>query len=91
MLSERIKTLRLARGLNQVELANALSVTKQSVSNWENNNIQPSIEILLKLADFFKVSTDYLLCRDNEKMLNVTGLSQKEIQHLALLVSDLQS
>ena len=89
MLSEQIKLLRLARGINQVELADALSVTKQSVSNWENNNIQPSIEILIKLADFFKVSTDYLLGRENETQLNVSGLSQKEIQHLALLVNDL--
>ena len=42
MLNERIRQLREARGMTQVELARQLSVTKQSVSNWENNNIQPS-------------------------------------------------
>ena len=61
MLHEQIKTLRAARGLNQVELAKKLNVSKQSISNWENNNIQPSIEVLVKLARFFSVSTDYLL------------------------------
>ena len=41
MLSSQIRQLRTARNLSQVQLAKALGVTKQSVSNWENNNIQP--------------------------------------------------
>ncbi|MDY5886413.1 MAG: helix-turn-helix transcriptional regulator, partial [Treponema sp.] len=41
MLSEQIKNLRTAKGINQVELAKCLGVTKQSVSNWENENIMP--------------------------------------------------
>lgn len=45
--------LRLARNLSQVDLAKALGVTKQSISNWENNNIQPSIDMLIRLAQFF--------------------------------------
>jgi len=39
MLSERIKELRLSRNLNQVQLGEALWVTKQTISNWENDNI----------------------------------------------------
>ena len=69
MLHEQIKTLRAARGLNQVELAKKLNVSKQSISNWENNNIQPSIEVLVKLARFFSVSTDYLLGLDTRLYL----------------------
>lgn len=46
MLNERIKELRLAHGMTQVELARELSVSKQCVSNWENNNIQPSVDML---------------------------------------------
>lgn len=46
MLGEQIRKLRLARNLSQVELAQQLNVTKQSVSNWENNNIMPSIDML---------------------------------------------
>lgn len=63
MLSQRIRELRLALNISQVKLAEILGVTKQSVSNWENDNIQPSIEILVKLAEVFGVSTDYLLAR----------------------------
>lgn len=48
MLGEQIKSLRIAHNISQVSLANQLGVTKQSVSNWENNNILPSIEMLKK-------------------------------------------
>lgn len=58
MLGDRIKTLRTARNLSQVELARKLNVSKQSVSNWENNNILPSVDIVKKLALFFSCSTD---------------------------------
>ena len=53
MLSSQIRQLRTARNLSQVQLAKALGVTKQSVSNWENNNIQPSIDMLVKISRFF--------------------------------------
>ena len=65
MLNQRIRLLRQSRNMSQVELAKRLNVTKQSVSNWENDNIQPSIEMLIKLSEVFSVSTDYLLDRDS--------------------------
>ena len=49
MLGESIKMLRQSRNWSQVDLARDLGVSKQSVSNWENENIQPSIEMLIKL------------------------------------------
>ena len=89
VLSERIRELRLAKKISQVELAGLIGVTKQSVSNWENDNIQPSIDMLVKIADTLNVSTDYLLARDNRKYLDVTGLSDAQIGHLKLIISDL--
>ena len=85
MLNERIRQLREARGMTQVELARQLSVTKQSVSNWENNNIQPSVEI----ADFFGVTLDDLLGRAERRQLCVEGLTDAQIQHLNAIVRDL--
>ncbi len=90
MFSKRIKELRLAHGLNQVQLAKQLSVTKQSVSNWENDNIQPSIEMLIKIADFFSISSDYLLGRDDKQFIDVSGLSDNESAHIQLIVKDLK-
>ena len=90
MLGQRINELRCAIGWNQVELAKRLGVTKQTVSNWENENIQPSIEMLLRLSSLFHVSTDYLLGKENTPHLDVTGLSPEIVAHLALLISDFQ-
>ena len=61
MFNERIKSLRTSLGLNQVEFGKKINVTKQSVCNWENGNILPSIEMLKKISNEFSVSTDYLL------------------------------
>lgn len=89
MLGDTIKELRSAHGMNQVEFSKKLSVTKQTISNWENNNIQPSIDMLIKIADYFNVSTDYLLSRNNTKMLNVSNLSSEELAHINLIIKDI--
>ena len=88
MLGERIHELRLACGWNQVELAKRLNVAKQTVSNWENENIQPSIEMLMKLSKLFGVSTDYLLGIDDIPRLDVSGLDTETIAHLSILIDD---
>ena len=78
MLNEKIKLLRNQRNITQVELARHLSVSKQAVSNWENDNIQPSIDMLVKIAGFFSVSTDYLLGEDVRKYLAGHGEDEKK-------------
>jgi DNA-binding XRE family transcriptional regulator len=89
VLNENIKELRLARGLNQVEFAKILGVSKQCVSNWENDNVMPSIEMLVKIADFFNVTTDYVLGRNENKYLDVSRLSDEQISHISLIISDM--
>ncbi len=90
MLNEKIKELRLLNGFNQVELAKRLGLTKQTISNWENNNIQPSIEMLEALADLFSVSTDYLLGRENNRELNSTGLTNEQLNHIQQIINDIR-
>ena len=90
MLNQRIRLLRQARNMSQVELAHRLGVTKQSVSNWENDNIQPSIEMLMKLASVFSVSTDYMLGIESGEYLDVIDLPKNVIAHLRQLVDDLR-
>lgn len=91
MLNQRIRGLRQARNMSQVELANRLGVTKQSVSNWENDNIQPSIEMLMRLASVFSVSTDYILGIEQREYLDVSGLSKEVIAHIRQIVDDLRT
>lgn len=88
LLNENIKNLRIRSGLNQVEFAKRIGVTKQCVSNWENDNVMPSIEMLIKLADFFKVSTDYLLGKSSDCMIDATGLTDEQSAHIRLLIKD---
>lgn len=89
LLNENIKKLRMARGLNQVAFAKVMGVSKQCISNWENDNVMPSVEMLCKIADYFLVSTDYLLGRIEEKTIDVSALTDEQIDHVSLIVSDL--
>ncbi len=88
MLGKRINELRIAFGWNQVQLAQKLNISKQTVSNWENENIQPSIEMLIRLAKLFRVSTDYLLGLDNSQTINVDGVPVSFVAHIAQIVED---
>lgn len=91
MLAQRIKELRKARKISQVELGTALGVTKQCVSNWENDNIQPSIEMLVKIATFFEVSTDYLLGLEKTNYIDITDLPVQQAEHIKQIVEDYRS
>ena len=88
MLGQRICELRTAMGWSQVELAKRLRVAKQTVSNWENDNIQPSIEMLVRLSRIFGVTTDYLLGLEDTPRLSVEGLPAAVVAHLTLLAED---
>lgn len=92
MLGDRIKELRLANRLSQVELGQKLGVTKQTVSNWENNNIMPSVDMLKKLAQFFSCSSDFLLELDDSgrTILFTTDLSLEQTAHIQQVLNDIQ-
>ena len=89
MFSERLKELRNTINFTQVDLAKELNVTKQCVSNWENNNIQPSIDMLIKTAKYFNVSTDYLLGLEQKKVIDVSMLNDLQISHIRQIVKDI--
>ncbi len=88
-LNENIKRQRMAQGMTQVQFAKLLGVSKQCVSNWENDNVLPSIEMLVKIAELFCVTTDYLLGRGERAMIDASSLTEEQIGHISLLVRDL--
>ena len=88
MLGKRIEQLRSELGWSQVKLAKKLNIAKQTVSNWENDNIQPSIEMLMRIAKLFGVSTDDLLGLDDIPRLSVENLPTHVIAHITLLIDD---
>ena len=60
---ERLKELRRERGITQKQLAEVLEVSKTTICQWETMKQEPSIEMLMKLADLFHTSVDYLVGR----------------------------
>ena len=61
MLGTRIKLLREELGLKQEDLAKKLSVSPSAIGMYERNLREPNNELILKIANFFNVSVDYLL------------------------------
>ncbi len=91
----RIKELRKQNNLNQFELAKICNTTNSNISGWENNKWQPDNDALIKMAEYFNVTVDYIIGRnqqpqwtDEEKALGVgrhkTHLSEDEFEWLEL-------
>ncbi len=90
MFGDIVKKLRTAHNYSQVQLAEKLGVSKQTVSNWENNNILPSIDMLIRISNFFSVSTDYLLELDSRHYIEVTGLTDTQLAHIQQIIDDIK-
>ena len=90
-IGEKIRNARIAKGLTQEQVAEAVLVSRQTISNWENENIQPSIDMLVSLANVFNVTTDYLLGLDDVPRLSIEGLPMSFAAHLAQLIEDFRS
>lgn len=67
MIGERIALLRHRAGLSQEDLAQAMHVSRQSVSKWEQNLSGPDLSRVVALARYFQVTTDYLLLDEEEQ------------------------
>jgi transcriptional regulator with XRE-family HTH domain len=76
---ERLKKLRESKKLSQQQLADRLKINRSTYARYELGQTQPDFETLEKLADFFEVSTDYLLGRTDIKSTKVT-VAGKEVE-----------
>lgn len=66
IFSERLKQLRSEKQILQKDIAKYLEVTVRTYQYYESGELEPDLEKLVKLADLFNVSTDYLLGRRSE-------------------------
>lgn len=92
---KRLKKLRLNKNLTQQQLGKLLSVSGQTILNWENDITYPSVKKLIELASFFDVSIDYLLDfkgKDTnfDKIINILNDYEKEdlIKLIATFVNE---
>ena len=66
VFSDKIKELRHSRNMTQCELASVLGVTQQAMCKWEKGLSTPTYDLLVKISDYFNVTTDYLLGRTDD-------------------------
>jgi transcriptional regulator with XRE-family HTH domain len=77
--------------LTQVQVAERLHISKAMVSSYETGIRLPSYNLLIKLACFFGVTTDYLLGFDRIKSVDVTGLSDFQVDLVVKLINELKN
>lgn len=85
-LSVRLKELRINRNLTQAQVAQYVGVTRAVISAYETDIRQPSYDILIRLALLYGVTTDYLLCIDSKRYLDISGLSKKPTQTITAVI-----
>lgn len=91
MIANRIKKLREAAGMTQAELAKRLGITRSGVNAWEMGITTPSTQYIVELAELFKVSADYLLGTQGKQCVDVTGLSEEDVELLQRIIGHLRS
>ncbi len=89
ILGERLKKLRLENHLQQDQVARLVGVERSTVSLWENDLRQPSCGILVRLANVYGVTVDYLLGRSNDRLLDLSGLTANEAVMISKLVASM--
>ena len=82
----KLKLLRLQDNMTQEQLAQKLNLTKSVISAYETGLRLPSYDVLIRLAKIFNVSTDYLLGLEHKQEVDLSGLSQEEINALLNLI-----
>ena len=70
ILARRLKQCRTEKGLTQREVAIYCDLTEKAYQNYELTTREPKLEILLRIADFFDVSIDYLVGRTDKRQVN---------------------
>lgn len=91
VISEKIRLLREQNNITQSALARELGVTRSAVNAWEMGISVPSTFLIVEIANFFHISTDYLLGIHQTSSLDVSGLNDKEIMLIRNLIEYFKS
>lgn len=89
MLANSLKTARVNKGLNQQEVADALGISRQAISKWENNKTYPDIDNLVLLSELYEVSLDDLVKEQREltEQLHENQVKQKSTHQKLNVIS----
>lgn len=99
MISVQIKNLRKAKKISQSELAKVLNVTTGAIGLWETGRREPDYEMLIKIANFFNVTVDYLIKSSSGENIIILGsngsyksflLNEKDLKSIEVLAESLE-
>lgn len=88
---DRLRQLRVAKGLKQVQVAKRIGVSRSIISAYENNTKTPSYVIVTRFALLYGVSTDYLVGLQPKRSIFVDGLSEEQISAVQALVDSIRN
>ena len=89
-IGERLRALRNERGITQTELSKRIGLSKAMISSYELEQRQPSYAALIKLATYFRVSTDFLLGLEKKRTVSIDGLREQEIEVVVKMIDVLR-
>lgn len=87
MFGERLKELRKTKNLTQENIGELCGVGKATISNWESNSTDPPLETVMKLANYFGVSIDFLLGNETNSPNTIDKVNQA-LREAGLVNSD---
>lgn len=86
----KLRELRERAGMSQKQLAAYIGVSPTSISLYELHERMPKQETMAEIARIFRVSTDYLLGIEKKRVLDLSGLTEEEIEILELLAESMR-
>lgn len=90
-LAVRLKQLRLDKQLRQEQVARLVGVSKGAIGAYETDIRQPSYEVLIRLANLYRVSVDYLLGRTDDRTIDISGLTAHEVAMITELIASMSA
>ena len=83
----RLEELRKTKNQTQKSMAKILNIPYHNYNKYELNQTEPNLETLIKIADFYKISLDYLVERKQDYMLDISNISQIKQNLINLILS----
>lgn len=87
---EKLKALRIEKGLTQQQIAEKIGLVKGSISAYEQSAKYPSIDVLIKLCELFGVSADYLLGLSDSIEYNLSTLTDEQTQTVMRIIAEFE-
>lgn len=89
-LSVILRGLRLSANYTQQQVASLVGVSKGMISAYETGIRQPSFEVLIKLSDVYKVSTDFLLSHKSQCDYSLDGLTEEQVETVLKIIKEMK-